>query len=152
MPLLKFSSGRLLPAFDETLQEVTLEDWRANPQSHAGATALVISNDASLNDLRKDIDGFDHVILHFPSFTDGRAYSQARLLRDRFEYSGEIRARGEVLPDQIFFMFRCGIDAFEVDELPVAQDILRIFSFAYQRAADSLVPAWQQRGQRAVAA
>ena len=152
MPLLKLSDNRLLPAFDETLQEVSLDEWRENPIAHASATALVVSNDASLDDIQKDIGGFDHIILNFPSFADGRAYSQARLLRERFEYAGEIRARGDVLPDQIFFMSRCGIDAFEMDDLSVMQDALRVFSFAYQAAADAIVPVWQKRGHCAAAA
>ena len=152
MPLLKLSDNRLLPAFDETLQEVSLDEWRENPIAHASATALVVSNDASLDDIQKDIGGFDHIILNFPSFADGRAYSQARLLRERFEYAGEIRARGDVLPDQVFFMSRCGIDAFEMGDLSVMQDALRVFSFAYQAAADTIVPVWQKRGHCAAAA
>ncbi len=152
MPLLKLNDDRLLPAFDEPLQEVSLDDWRANPQAHASATALVVSNDASLDDIEKDIDGFASIILNFPSFTDGRAYSQARLLRERIGYTGEIRARGDVLTDQIFFMSRCGIDAFEMDDILVMQDALRVFSFAYQVAADAVDPVWQRRGQCAAAA
>ena len=105
MPLLKINDDRLLPAFDEALQEVSLDEWRANPLAHASATALVISNDVSLEDIQNDISGFDCVVLNFPSFTDGRAYSQARLLRDRYSFSGEIRARGgSVAGSTIFYV------------------------------------------------
>ena len=152
MPLLKINDEKLLPAFDETLQEVSIDEWRANPQAHAGATALVLSNDVSLEDIQNDIRGFDCVVLNFPSFTDGRAYSQARLLRDRYSFSGEIRARGDVLPDQIYFMSRCGIDAFEVVDLAAMHDALRVFTFAYQAAADKVQPVWQKRHRCAAAA
>jgi uncharacterized protein (DUF934 family) len=50
--------------------------------------------------------------LNFPAFTDGRNYSNARLLRDRYGFKGELRAIGDVLRDQLFFMHRCGFDAF----------------------------------------
>jgi uncharacterized protein (DUF934 family) len=55
------------------------------------------------------------VILDFPKYTDGRAYSQARLLRERHGYRGELRATGNVLRDQLLLMRRCGFDAYEVD-------------------------------------
>ena len=55
------------------------------------------------------------VMLDFPKYTDGRAYSQARLLRERHGYRGELRATGNVLRDQLLLMRRCGFDAYEVD-------------------------------------
>ena len=154
MPLLKFVHSQFLPALEEPLHEVTLADWCANPQAHADATALVVSNDASLAEIHLDLNGFDSIVLDFPSFTDGRAFSQARLLRERYGFAGEIRARGEILRDQIFFMTRCGIDAFEFDGVrtPAMQDALHEFTFAYQPAADGADPVWRKRGQRAAAA
>ncbi len=154
MSLLKLVHGRFLPALETPLKEVSLEDWRDNPQAHADATALVIANDESLADVGNDLSGFDVVILAFPAFGDGRAYSQARLLRERFGYTGEIRARGDVLRDQILFMTRCGFDAFEFDGpgAVVAEAALKEFSFAYQPAADLTEPVWRKRGQKAAAA
>ena len=152
MTLLKLSRGRFSPALEETLQEVTLVEWRENPQAHAEATALVISNATQVRDIAKDLSGFDVIILEFPQFTDGRAYSQARLLRDRLGYAGEIRARGGVLRDQLYFMARCGFDAFEFSDAKAADEALREFSFAYQAAADGIAPIWQQRLARAEAA
>lgn len=154
MKLLKLSRGRFSPALEEPLQEVMLEAWRANPQNHADATALVIANDASLADISNDLNGFSVIVLDFPKFTDGRAYSQARILRDRFGYTGEIRARGEILRDQIYFMARCGIDAFEFSDAGKiqAEDALKEFSFVYQPAADKAAPAWRLRLARAAAA
>lgn len=154
MKLLKLSRGRLLPALEEPLAEVALEDWRDNPQGHADATALTIGNDVSLADVKCDLAGFSVIILDFPKFKDGRAYTQARLLRERYGYTGEIRARGEVLRDQLLFMARCGFDAFEFagPKAEEASAALREFSFAYQPAADGLTPVWRKRLDRAAAA
>ena len=54
------------------------------------------------------------IAIHFPSFTDGRGYSTARMLRGRFGYTGELRAIGDVLRDQLYFLHRCGFDAFSL--------------------------------------
>ncbi len=154
MPLLKFSGSELAPALEEPLQEVALDDWRNNPQAHAEAAALIISNDARLEGVAGDLSGFSVIILEFPTFKDGRAYSQARLLRERFGFAGEIRARGEVLRDQIAFMARCGFTAFELsgDDAIGATAALAEFSFAYQVAADRIEPVWRRRLARLAAA
>lgn len=85
----------------------------------------------------EDLDRFAVVALEFPSFRDGRGYSHATQLRDRFHFKGEIRAVGDVLRDQILNMLRCGIDAFEVgDEFPMAafEQAPHEFSHYYQPA------------------
>ncbi|NOX94729.1 MAG: DUF934 domain-containing protein [Alphaproteobacteria bacterium] len=154
MTLLKLAHGQLLPALEEPLHEVLLKDWRANPHAHADATALVITNGESIMDVAADLNGFDIVILDFPAFTDGRAYSQARLLRERLSFSGEIRARGNILRDQVFFMVRCGFNAFEFDG-QLASDValsLNEFSLVYQSAGDEREPIWRKRTARAAAA
>lgn len=153
MKLLKLSQGRLYPALEEPLAEVSLEDWVDNPQGHADATALKISNDTSLASIKCDLAGFSTIILEFPAFKDGRAYSQARLLRERYGYTGEIRARGDVLRDQLLFMARCGVNAFEFSgDVEGANAALEEFSYAYQPAADDLAPVWRKRLDRAAAA
>lgn len=154
MTLLKLTDNNFSPSLEEPLQEVTLEDWREAPQNHEGATALVISNDVSVLELDDDLDAFDVIILDFPKFADGRAYSQGRLLRQRLGYTGEIRARGNVLRDQIFFMVRCGFDAFEFDgqSSDEANAALREFTFVYQPAANGQSPVWRLRKERAAAA
>jgi len=94
---------------------------------------------------------FDLIVLTFPKFSDGRAYSQARLLRERFGYRGELRASGQVLRDQLRLMHRCGFDAYEIDRPDAAAafaDALRDFSAAYQPAADGAATALEQRLQR----
>ena len=79
------------------------------------------------------------VALEFPKFNDGRALSQARLLRERHGYRGEIRAVGRVVRDLLLFMHRCGFDAFETDDQVTAAVVARslaTFSLAYQPGAD----------------
>lgn len=60
------------------------------------------------------LDRLDLVRLYFPTFADGRAFSQARLLRTRYHFSGDIRAAGEILQDQLAFMLSCGFNQFEL--------------------------------------
>lgn len=79
---------------------------------------------------------------------DGRGYSQARLLRDRHAYTGEIRAVGDVFRDAMFYMRRCGVNAFEVkagQDLPDALKAFRDFSLGYQGAADDPTPIFRRR-------
>ncbi len=83
-----------------------------------------------------------------PKSTDGRHFSLARLLRERFGFRGELRAVGDVLPDQLYFMHRCGYSAFEVradKSLATGLRALAAFSVTYQAAADDPRPLWRRR-------
>ena len=83
----------------------------------------------------------------FPKYTDGRGYSQAQLLRRRHGYTGELRAVGHVLRDQIFYMNRSGFDAYETRraDLSGVLDALSEYSEAYQPAACEQVPVFRKR-------
>jgi uncharacterized protein (DUF934 family) len=74
----------------------------------ADSGVISIANDADPRDV--SLDGVKRIDLHFPKFTDGRAYSQAFLLRRRLGFKGEIRATGDVLIDQLVAMARTGFD------------------------------------------
>lgn len=74
-------------------------------------------------ELVKYLDKISIITVHFPMFSDGRAFSHASLLRDRHEYKGEIRAFGHVLLDQIPLMLRCGITSFEVSDEPTIRHL-----------------------------
>ncbi|HXQ42750.1 MAG TPA: DUF934 domain-containing protein [Candidatus Udaeobacter sp.] len=93
----------------------------------------------AVDQLVGDLDRLALVVLEFPKFNDGRAFSQARLLRQRYGYKGEIRATGRVLRDQLLFMHRSGFDAYEVG-VEITPEILAAaiasFSVVYQPAAD----------------
>lgn len=75
---------------------------------------LALEAGEPLDGLEADLPRLALVVLRFPKYTDGRLYSVARLLRDRHGYRGELRASGDVLRDQVTFMLRAGIDAFDV--------------------------------------
>ncbi|MDH4573158.1 DUF934 domain-containing protein [Salinicola acroporae] len=88
------------------------------------------------------------VAIDFPAFTDGRGYTLARLLRERFGYAGEVRAIGDVLIDQLYYMTRCGFDALalrEDQELEPALKALAAFSVSYQPAVDLNEPLFARR-------
>jgi uncharacterized protein (DUF934 family) len=96
----------------------------------------------------------DLVALSFPKFGDGRAYSKARLFRERFAYKGELRAVGEVLADQLQYMARCGIDAFALSEGKDVAAALRAmddFTVKYQGDTVDPLPLYRRvtRGARA---
>ena len=104
-----------------------------------------MSQPAKLGD---DLDRFALIALSFPRFTDGRAYSQARLLRGRLGFTGELRAEGDVLRDQLLFMQRCGFDAFAVSERALVEDWLqafREFDVFYQPAEDRQISLLRRR-------
>jgi uncharacterized protein (DUF934 family) len=98
--------------------------------------------------LAYDLPRIALVALAFPGYRDGRAYTSARLLRERLGYTGEVRAVGDVLREQAQFMLRCGFDAFEPadgsgpDEWA---DAAHRFRHVYQRAADGRTPAFAER-------
>ena len=98
--------------------------------------------------LAEDLGRIRVVSLDFPKFTDGRSYSAARLLRQRYGYEGEIRATGNVLCDQFAFMLRAGFDAFQVrdgSEARFCEARFRDFSHHYQNAADGAQAVWAKR-------
>ena len=117
---------------------------------HAGKVGVVWPNNRDLDDLVPYLDRLAAVALVFPSFRDGRAYSQARLLRERHGYDGEMRATGQVLRDQFVFMSRAGFDAFEVkkdaDADAFAETVKR-YSVFYQPTGDGRVAALNRRMQ-----
>lgn len=154
MSVLKLTSGALHRCAEERATEITLAEWRDGARPEAGRFALVLPNDADVAEVAETLPLFAVVVLSFPVFKDGRSYSQARLLRDRFGYRGEVRARGQVLRDQALFMARAGFDAFEVDGAIAASfaEALGEFSVFYQHAADGAVASWRQRAKRAAAA
>src|SRR5258705_5208673 len=84
----------------------------------------------------------------FPTFRDGRAYSQARLLRERHGFKGELRATGQVLRDQFVFMLRAGFDAFEVKKESDAEAFaatVKRYSVFYQPTGDGRITALHRR-------
>ena len=125
--------------------------WIAERESLISRDApvgVLLPNDLDPAEVAADLHRFGVVALEFPAFRDGRAYTQARLLRERYGFRGELRATGEVLRDQASFMRRCGIDAFEVTGSADAEAFGRAISEVsvfYQPAADGSSTAAARR-------
>ena len=98
-------------------------------------------------DLKPYLDKLTLIEVDFPKYTDGRGYSQAQLLRRRYGYSGELRAVGHVLRDQILYMHRSGFDAYETAraDLSSVLEALKEYSAYYQPAADSPTNVFARR-------
>jgi uncharacterized protein (DUF934 family) len=110
----------------------------------SGATGVLWPNDRSVSELISHLDRLSLVALVFPNFKDGRAYSQARILRERYHFRGELRATGQVLRDQFVFLHRAGFNSFEVtkpDDAAAFLETIRRYSVFYQPAADDRSPA-----------
>jgi uncharacterized protein (DUF934 family) len=115
-----------------------------------GKTGVIWPNNRDLDELVPYLGGLAMVALVFPSFRDGRAYSQARLLRERYRFHGEMRATGQVLRDQFVFMLRAGFDAFEVEKESDAEaftNTAKRYSVFYQPTGDGRITALHQRMQ-----
>jgi uncharacterized protein (DUF934 family) len=113
-----------------------------------GGLGVIWPNSRDVDDLVPYLDRLAVIALVFPTFRDGRAYSQARLLRERFSYRGELRATGQVLRDQFMFMLRAGFDAFEVKKQSDAEafaNTAKRYSVFYQPTGDGRVTALHQR-------
>ncbi len=109
---------------------------------------LWLESDEGPEAIADDLSHFAVIGVNFPKFADGRSYSTARLLRERYGYNGEIRALGDVLQDQLFFMKRCGIDAYVIREdknIEAALAGLGVFSESYQAAVDQPQPLFRRR-------
>ena len=122
---------------------VTLEAFLGQ----SNATAVRIESGEDARALLPSLDRLALVEVSFPSFRDGRGYSAGRILREA-GYTGELRAEGDVLVDQIPFMRRCGFDSFApnaaIDQAALDRALGR-YDFVYQAAADSRTPVWRLR-------
>jgi uncharacterized protein (DUF934 family) len=119
--------------------------------ARTGKLGVIWPNNRDVDDLVPFLDRLAVVALVFPSFRDGRAYSQARLLRERHGYDGELRATGQVLRDQFVFMLRAGFDAFEAKKERDADAFAltaKRYSVFYQPTGDGRVTALHRRMQQ----
>jgi len=116
--------------------------------SRAGRLGVWLDSHEDPALIAQDLRHFALVAVNFPQFTDGRGYSIARLLRERYRWQGELRAIGDVFRDQLFYLARCGFDAFALRQGEDAQAALPAFddfSDAYQTAADRPMPLFRRR-------
>ena len=160
MPLVRF--GKIAgDAFVRVAEDDPLPDsgailvsaarFLADPETlsrRVGGAGVIWPNNRDVDDLVPWLDRLAAVALVFPTFRDGRAYSQARLLRERHGYKGELRATGQVLRDQFVFMLRAGFDAFDVKKESDAEafaNTTKRYSVFYQPTGDGRLTALHQR-------
>ncbi len=113
-----------------------------------GEIGVWLAPDADPQALATDIGSLPLIAVDFPQFTDGRGYSIARLLRERYGFAGELRAIGEILRDQLFYLRQCGFNAFAVRSEGNLEDALRglrDFSDSYQATAATPLPLFRRR-------
>jgi uncharacterized protein (DUF934 family) len=122
---------------------LTLEQWHAVREQWPAnlPTGVIVPNDTDIEALERDLPRLALIVLQFPKWIDGRAYSQARLLRGRYRFKGEVRATGEVLVDMLPLLARTGFDAVVLrgdQKRDSAERALRFFAGHYQ--GDTLQP------------
>jgi uncharacterized protein (DUF934 family) len=130
---------------DESPEALDLEQWLASDLRCSRAVELEPGE--TIAPLLKCLDEIPLVMINFPTFMDGRGFSYARELRER-GYTGEIRAVGHFIRDQLTYLSRCGFNAFQFEDesqLEEALDSLRDFNESYQAAADQPQPLFRRR-------
>jgi uncharacterized protein (DUF934 family) len=163
MPLVK--DGKVaVDTFDHVADDAELPEGTAalisaarfleNPEGLLARTerlGVVWPNNRDVDDLVPFLGRLAAIALVFPTFRDGRAYSQARLLRERHGYEGELRATGQVLRDQFIFMLRAGFDALEAKKQSDADAFAltaKRYSVFYQPTGDGRLTALHRRMQQ----
>jgi uncharacterized protein (DUF934 family) len=134
---------------------VSLQQWQAHRDTLLASKqplGIRLQSDQPPALLAADLSHFSVVALEFPKFRDGRAYTHARMLRERYAFSGELRAVGDVLQEQLHYMQRCGFDSFEIiaaDPLVAWQAIESDHTVWYQATGDGRPRALDLRRQPA---
>ena len=128
---------------------VPLKVWQAQRDFLQSRTELGVwlASDERAEELQTELDKFALIAVDFPKFADGRGYSIAYHLRARFAYQGELRAIGDVLRDQMFYMQRVGFNSFAPradKDIHAALNGLSDFSLTYQASADEAQPLFRR--------
>lgn len=132
---------------------VPLSVWRARREElilreheHGLPMGVLLAPDEEPEAIAADVDDFSVIAVEFPQFVDGRGYSTARLLRERYGYREQLRAIGDVGRDQLFFLSRAGFNAFVLKSGKDLREALHSeeFSVTYQGAADNPLPLFRR--------
>lgn len=150
--LLRAGAEQTLPAVPPTGDViVSLAQWQAQKEAllaRGGRLGVWLANTDDPANVAADLKHFEVVAVDFPHFTDGRGSSIARLLRERYGWQGELRAIGDVIRDVLFYLSRCGFDAFALKAGEDAQAALSAFddfSEAYQTSVERPQPLFRRR-------
>ena len=146
--LLREAAPGELPADGPVIVPLAL--WRAERGAllARGDVGVWLAPDADPGMLAADVGKLPVIAVDFPQFTDGRGYSTARLLREQYGFAGELRAIGDVLRDQLFYLRQCGFNAFAVRSGRDLTDALRglgDFTDNYQATAAAPLPLFRRR-------
>jgi uncharacterized protein (DUF934 family) len=134
----KRRTGDALP---ETSATVPLALWK-------GESSVLLGPADDLDRIASHLARLSLIAIEFPQFTDGRGYSMARLLRERYGFKGELRAVGEVLRDNLFYLSRCGFDSFVLSDQTRSDEALESlsgFSESYQASVECPQPLFRRR-------
>ena len=130
---------------------VPLRFWKlyqSELEEYTGEVTIWLDSNERLADIPGNINQFPLIALNFPIFSDGRSYTNARELRESYGYEGEIRAIGDVLRDQIYYMHRCGFNAFSLrfdQDTEACLSAFNDFTTGYQASIDQHQPLFRRR-------
>ena len=142
------SDTETLPTTGELL--LTLDQWQQfAPQlpQHSGNIGILLDTDTELEDIPSQCLELPLITISFSKFADGRGFSLARLLRERHNYQGELRATGDILRDQLYLLKSCGFNSFQIAGIDLAEaaNSLQDFSEAYQSSVEQPAPLFKRR-------
>ena len=146
--LLLDESAESLPAGDILLSYDQWLNFADHRSSHSGDLGVWLEGHAEIEQIIEPLLDLPLIAINFPKFADGRGFSSARLIRERYNYSGELRAIGGFIRDQLYLLKRCGFNAFQFsdeNELSDAAESLKDFSENYQVSVDQENPLFRRR-------
>ncbi len=152
---LSLADDEPLPGYGAII--VSLARWQRDAEllrARRAPLGIMLASGERADELLADLPAFELIALDFPTFRDGRPYSTARLLRERYGFIDELRAVGDVARDQFLFMHRCGFDSFQVDGDGALENWLRAVSeitIWYQPTGEAQGMLSTQRHQQAAA-
>lgn len=130
---------------------IPLSVWKAQQEQLASRTdvGVWLDSDEIAEDIGEAANRFPVIGVNFPGFMDGRAFSTARILRERYGFKGELRAVGNFIRDQLCYLRRCGVNAFAFSnpeaDLDIALKSLNDFNEYYQASVDQPLPLFRRR-------
>jgi len=137
-----------IPAGDILLSYQQWQNFAEQLSNHSGSIGVWLEGHAEIEQIIEPLLNLPLIAINFPKFADGRGFSSARLIRERYNYSGELRAIGGFIRDQLYLLNRCGFNAFQFsdeNELSDAAESLKDFSENYQVSVDQENPLFRRR-------
>ncbi|POP53662.1 DUF934 domain-containing protein [Zhongshania marina] len=137
----------ILPSSGGYIVPLTL--WKAHKEElkSLGSIAVFLASDESPKALADDIAELDLIAVDFPKFADGRGFSYGRELREQLGYTGELRAIGDFIRDQLYFLNRCGFNSFALETSDLEESLASFndFTESYQAGIDQRLPLFRRR-------